>query len=351
MTIHGLSSKNMYNKLISICIPTYNGEKTISKTLDAMIFNIEKNKGIDEKIEIVINDDCSSDNTFDIITRYADKYEYIKIFKNEKNLGMDGNFKKVALSAVGEYIWFSGQDDIFLDGVVEHVLDSINNNPELGIIYINYSQYSEKKEKYVCESMFHRQAIQQEKINFNQDLLFNDAKEYFSFFNDVPSFLPATIMKKNFWLQTNNDEYSGTCFIQYATILLNINKTKILAVTRPLIKGLVPTIGWQTNGNKLFSIHLGAIKAITMVFNDSRNPFPEQIYLEKKWFYLKHFLRVTIASRYYRFKLSEENRKDLEFVYGKKLCYFYFLPIVFIVKITPHPFINFLFFIKKHISL
>ncbi len=335
--------------LISICIPTFNGSISISKTLDSIIYNIQKANNAEKEVEIVLTDDCSSDNTLNIINEYAFKYSYIKVFQNTKNLGMDGNFKRVAVNATGEYIWYSGQDDIFLDGSIEHVLNSIKKHHDLGLVSINYSQYSEEDKEYVCESMFHLQAFHPKEIDFNHDLLFNNAKEYFSFFKDAPSFLPAIIMKRAFMINTYTDEYLETYFIQYAVILLNVNNAKILAVTRPLINGFVPKSGWHTNGNKLFSYQLGRIKASQLVFNDVRNPFPKKIFYFQKIFYLRHFLRIVVASSYYGFKFSINNKKDLEFVYGGVLYYLYFFPATIFVSLIPHNFIIFLFKIKKKI--
>jgi hypothetical protein len=260
---------------------------------------------------------------------------------------MDGNFKKVALTAQGKYVWFSGQDDIFLDGAVSHILDSVKEHPDLDIISVNFSQYGEEKEKYLCESMFHLQTYSKEKIDSDCDLFFSNAQEYFAVFSDVPSFLPATIMKKDFWLNTDNEEYMGTHYIQYATILLNLSQAKILAVTKPLVKGLVPAVGWQTNGNKLFSIQLGAMKAKEMVYSDRRNPFPRNIFVKKKLSYLRHFLRVVIASKYYGFRLTKENKDDLKFIYGSTLYYTYFWPILSVVGLAPQWFTRALFSVKK----
>jgi len=337
----------MSEKIISICIPTYNGAKVIAKTLDSIIQDANKIENINAIIEIVLTDDCSSDETLIVISSYAAKYEYVKVFKNEINLGMDGNFKKTALNAEGKYVWYSGQDDIFLEGALSYVYEALKNNPDLGVININFSQFSDSKGTCICPSMFSLQSYYPEKIDFNKDLLFDGAKEYFSFFNDSPSFLPATVMKRSYWLSTDNDIYLGTHFIQYATILLNLNKAKILAITRPLIRGLVPSTGWQTNGNKLFSIQLGIMKARALVFEDKNNPFPSSLYFKKKIFYMRRFLRMVIASRYYRFCPSPENKEDLKMIYGRALYYIYFLPILVIVTVTPYYFINWIFSFKK----
>lgn len=341
----------MTNKLISICIPSYNGEKKIANTLDSIISNIEKSKDIRDILEVIITDDCSTDKTSIIVNEYVKKYSYIKIFNNNINLGMDGNFKQVALNASGKYIWYSGQDDVFLDGSIERAVKAIKRNPEIDIVSVNFSQYSEKKNQFVCESMFHSQSFYPEKLDYENDFLFNGADEYFSFFNDVPSFLPSIIMKREFWLKTNNDKYFGTYFIQYATILLNINNARILSINKPLIRGLIPFEGWQTNGEKLFSIQLGIMKARELVFMDSRNPFPLKIFNSKKIFYLRRFLRIVVASKHYSFLPSKQNRDDLKMIYGNFLYYFYFSPILFFVGIIPRRLVSFIFNTKQKINV
>lgn len=338
----------MENKLISICIPSYNGSKTISLTLDSIISNI-KDYNLSGKVDVVISDDCSTDDTISIIEKYLHS-GLIKVCRNSVNLGMDKNFKKVAIDADAEYVWYSGQDDIFLDGSVFRAVEALEKNKDIDIINVNYSQYSEDKKKYVCESMFDLQSFFPEKIDYKENLLFNGAKEYFSFFNDVPSFLPSIIMRRNFWINVDSYPYIGTYFIQYATILLNLNKAKILGITRPLVKGLIPLNGWQTNGEKLFSIQLGLVKAREMVFLDERNPFPKRIHYRNKRFYFRRFLRITIASRNYNFSFSKKNREDLKMIYGKFLCYSYFFPIVFVIERIPYFFIRFLFNMKQKLD-
>ncbi len=325
----------MINKLISICLPTYNGAKTIIPTLESIIQEIEKVKEFDNLLEIIITDDHSKDNTVSVLKPLIEKHHYIRFFENKKNLGMDLNFRQSALNANGEYIWFCGQDDIFLNGVVGHIVKSLKNNPKISIININYSQYSEETKKVICPSMFHLQAYDPSHINFKKDLLFNNSAQYFQFFSDPPSFLPATIMKKKFWVTTNISAYYGTAYSQYANILLNMKNNKILAITKPYIKGLIPANGWQKNGNKLFSIQLGIMKARALVFLDSRNPMPLSLFQEKKIAFLKNFIRVNIASYHYGFKPTAKNYEDLIFIYSRFLCYIYLFPIIFLVGLIP----------------
>ena len=69
--------------LVSICIPSFNNEKSISYTIDSILNQTYEN------IEIILIDNCSTDNTFNVMQKYLDKN--IKIYKNDENIGVVGN--------------------------------------------------------------------------------------------------------------------------------------------------------------------------------------------------------------------------------------------------------------------
>jgi len=113
----------MNNKpLISICIPTYNSESFIKETIDSVLNQTYKN------IEVIITDDCSKDKTVEIIRSFSDLR--IKFFKNDKNLGVEGNWNKALQLASGKYIKLMGADDILYPTCIEEqvkVLEDTNN--------------------------------------------------------------------------------------------------------------------------------------------------------------------------------------------------------------------------------
>ena len=93
---------------ISIIIPVYNVEKYISQCLDSAI-----NQSLKD-IEIIIVDDCGSDNSMDIAQEYAKNDSRIKIIKNSQNQGPFTSRNNAVLAANGEYLVFLDSDD-FLD--------------------------------------------------------------------------------------------------------------------------------------------------------------------------------------------------------------------------------------------
>lgn len=108
--------------LVSIAMCTYNGERFIKEQLESILSQSYKN------LEIIITDDCSCDNTREIIKNFSLKDSRIKYFFNEKNLGFIKNFEKSISLCTGDYIALSDQDDIWVDEKIEIFLDKIRDS-------------------------------------------------------------------------------------------------------------------------------------------------------------------------------------------------------------------------------
>lgn len=106
--------------LVSICLATYNGEKYLKEQLDSIINQTHKN------LELIVQDDCSSDKTIEILESYKDKID-ITIYKNEQNLGYIKNFESVLKKANGNFIAMCDQDDIWEKDKIELLLKNIDD--------------------------------------------------------------------------------------------------------------------------------------------------------------------------------------------------------------------------------
>ena len=93
---------------VSIIIPVYNAEPYIKQCLDSVVSQV-----IDPK-EVIIIDDGSTDSTDNIIRKYADSYEYIRVFSQERQGA--GAARNLAISkAQGEFVAFMDADDFYAD--------------------------------------------------------------------------------------------------------------------------------------------------------------------------------------------------------------------------------------------
>lgn len=90
----------------SIIIPTYNNAKSVKAAIQIFLDQTYTD------FEIIVIDDCSPDNTKEVINSLKDKR--VKYIRNNKNLGQEGNFKKSFSLGMGKYLFISGDDDYLL---------------------------------------------------------------------------------------------------------------------------------------------------------------------------------------------------------------------------------------------
>lgn len=114
---------------LSLCIPVYNGEKTlelaIKSVLNAKLLNYE----------ILISDNASTDKTKDICQKLQKKFpSLINYHKNSKNIGFAENFKKCVKKAQGKYLFFIGSDDVLLPKKINTFISILDKNPTIDIV-------------------------------------------------------------------------------------------------------------------------------------------------------------------------------------------------------------------------
>lgn len=108
--------------MISIAMATYNGAKYLREQIDSILAQTIQD------FELVVCDDCSSDDTWDILKQYSDADKRIKVFHNESNLGFKRNFEKAMSLCGGDYIALSDQDDIWFPDHLEILLNNMGDS-------------------------------------------------------------------------------------------------------------------------------------------------------------------------------------------------------------------------------
>jgi len=93
---------------ISIAMATYNGAKYLREQLDSFVAQTRLPD------ELVITDDCSTDNTIEIIQAFAATAPFaVRWEQNEKNHGYTGNFNHALMKTTGDLVFLSDQDDVW----------------------------------------------------------------------------------------------------------------------------------------------------------------------------------------------------------------------------------------------
>lgn len=121
----------MEQKLLTICFPTYNRAECIGEQLKRLSL-VDKNVLSD--VEIIVSDNCSPDNTKEVVLSYQSKLCF-QYNRNENNLGPDENYLYCFSHASGKYIWLVGDDDYLLPDNLHVVIDTLKNN-DIGFLFI-----------------------------------------------------------------------------------------------------------------------------------------------------------------------------------------------------------------------
>ena len=120
---------------ISVIIPVYNTEKYLTQCLDSVINQTYKN------LEIICVDDCSTDNSREVLQNYAQKDDRIKIVYNKNNSKLGVSRNNGFNIATGDYIHFLDSDDWMELNAYEKMVATTTNKPD--IIYFYYQEVSE----------------------------------------------------------------------------------------------------------------------------------------------------------------------------------------------------------------
>jgi glycosyltransferase involved in cell wall biosynthesis len=115
------------NKLVSIGLVVYNGEKLISQAISSLLAQDYTN------FELVISDNASTDKTGEICRSYADKDKRIRYVRQKENIGMAGNFPFVLGEAKGEYFMWAAHDDWWAPTFISDLKTALDNNPDYGV--------------------------------------------------------------------------------------------------------------------------------------------------------------------------------------------------------------------------
>ena len=125
----------MRDGLVSIIMPSWNTGRFIAETIQSVIDQTYTNW------ELIIVDDCSSDNTDEVVSSFKD--ERIKYFHNQKNSGAALTRNKALREAQGEWIAFLDSDDVWTPEKLEHQIEFMNKNGYC----LSYTEYEKINEE------------------------------------------------------------------------------------------------------------------------------------------------------------------------------------------------------------
>ena len=129
-------NNNIFNPLVSIVIPVYNGANYVSEAIESALKQTYKN------IEIIVVNDGSTDNTEKIVKKYGDKIRYFY----KENGGVASALNLGIKNMKGEYFSWLSHDDIYYPNKIERQIEELKNIDKDNILYSGFELINDKSE-------------------------------------------------------------------------------------------------------------------------------------------------------------------------------------------------------------
>lgn len=133
---------------VSVIITSYNYEQYIKDAIESVLNQTYSD------FELVIIDDCSTDNSANIIKQFND--ERIKFIQNEQNLGLKNSMQKAISYCSGKWIAFLESDDLWACNTLEKRLACAEKYPQVGIIFNDVEEFGDEKWLLAVKKNFER---------------------------------------------------------------------------------------------------------------------------------------------------------------------------------------------------
>jgi len=140
--------------LISVVIPSYNRADTVGQTIDSII-----EQEVDADIEIIIGDDCSTDNAREVLADYQKRFpKIIKLLLYEHNIGLGANWATCIKACKGKYICNCDNDDYWHNKKkLQLQLDYMESHPDCNVLLTNHRTHNRSTgEIKECEAFIDR---------------------------------------------------------------------------------------------------------------------------------------------------------------------------------------------------
>ncbi len=158
---------------ISVIIPLYNVEKYIKECLDSII---NQTIGIDN-IEIILIDDCSTDNTLNIIKEYQTQYpDNIVIIEQETNQGPGAARNLGIEKSKGKYLTFLDGDDFISPNTYKDCIDLLEKDNDLDMVIYKYTLYNEEDNTIIApdiHQLIYEKTLTITDLNKNPEIIFS----------------------------------------------------------------------------------------------------------------------------------------------------------------------------------
>ena len=224
--------------MLTICIATYNRGKFIGATLDSILAQLAP------EVELLVVDGASTDDTPEVMARYAARCPALRYIREQVNSGVDQDYDKAVAYARGQYCWLMSDDDLLKPGAVHCVLAAIDGKHDL--IVANTEIWNADFSDRLLERRL--------EISADIDYGKGERDRFFVATANQLCFIGCVVIRREFWLARDRASYYGSLFIHVGVIFQPpaIDNAKVIA--QPLIAIRDGNANWAARTFEIWAI-------------------------------------------------------------------------------------------------
>lgn len=177
---------------VSVIIPNYNHAPFLRQRIDSVLEQTFTD------FEVILLDDCSTDNSVQILEEYAQKHSHVTFYPNTKNTGSTfAQWNKGVQLAKGDYVWIAESDDFCAPNLLETLVPLLDENPNVGLAFAQ-SFIVDERGKKINNFIENYKFIYDDFERWQSDFIVNGQKEctdYLIFSNTIPNASGALMRK------------------------------------------------------------------------------------------------------------------------------------------------------------
>lgn len=190
------------NPRVSIILPVYNGAECVSNSIDSVLAQTYKD------FELIVVNDCSTDNTWEILQEYAGRDSRVKAYTNEVNKKLPRTLNAGFEHATGEYLTWTSDDNMYRPEAIERMVKFLDDNRDCAMVYTDMTLVNELGDEIkeeikvaapakglrigsVCGACFmYRSSVAKQVGEYNPDLFLAEDFDYWVRISEASTIMP-----------------------------------------------------------------------------------------------------------------------------------------------------------------
>ena len=222
------------NTLLGISIPTFKRPEQLLET----VRSVAVAGGIEHEIPVFITDDSLDETNAEVLKTLQMEYPHLRVYRNDRNLGIDGNILHSVDVNDCRYAWLLGEDDRLVAGAISRLLRVIGQ-ADAPFFYVNYTSVN---------ADFSR-ILKTVSLALRADTRVS-AEWFWRKYAWSAGFIGACVVHKGDWEKTNREHYLGTWFAHVGAIMELSRGHDIPLLAEPLVRnrcGTTEVFTWTSS--------------------------------------------------------------------------------------------------------